>query len=705
MSFKPKVALSNDFLLQLAKLPAKVHTKVMKWAIQFQADPKSLGINYENINGARDPNLKSVRLDGDWRGIVFKPSTGDVYVLLYVDRHDVAYRWAENRKLTINPVTGAMQMLAFESVTEQVPDEAPGTNAVATEDAVEVHAVATTPVLFAGLEDRELMSLGVPQELLAFVRGIASEDELDAKQAQLPLEAYEGLFLVAAGDTLSQVLNARETRVDKVIDTSDFAAALATPESQSRFVVVSDDESMTAILNAPLAQWRVFLHPTQKKLTVGDRSGPVRVLGGAGTGKTVLAMHRAKWLAENRTEANQKVLVTTFTRNLAADIEQNLRTLCSSEAFTRLEVRNLDAWVNAFMRSRKLEHRIVYDRKQDAAYQAWQAALAIKDSSLDLPDNFYENELEQVVLAQGITTLDQYRTARRTGRGVILGRAKRDAVWPVFEEYRGQLVSRKLKEVDDAYREVADVLSAEAEKFKPLYSAIVADETQDLGPQALRLLRALVPAGPNDLFFVGDGHQRIYSRNKAAMSRCGIDIRGRARKLYLNYRTTDEIRRQAVALLEGCEIDDLDDGHDETKRYKSLSHGPAPTVLSVEGIEAAAKHAIEFVRQWNTAQGEGLPLSFCVIAASEKSRDAMAGLMQAAGLRCIAITAQSNHADARDVVHLATMHRAKGLEFDCVVVVAPKNYLGDTDETATKRKLLYVALTRAKRGAQLLLIN
>ncbi|HNN16511.1 MAG TPA: ATP-binding domain-containing protein, partial [Giesbergeria sp.] len=312
------------------------------------------------------------------------------------------------------------------------------------------------------------------------------------------------------------------------------------------------------------------------------------------------------------------------------------------------------------------------------------------------------SELEQVVLAQGITTQDQYRTARRTGRGVILSRAKRDAVWPVFEEYRGQLASRKLKEVDDAYREVAEVLGAEAEKSKPLYSAIVADETQDLGPQALRLLRALVPTGPNDLFFVGDGHQRIYSRNKAAMSRCGIDIRGRAKKLYLNYRTTDEIRRQAVALLEGCEIDDLDDGHDETKRYKSLSHGPVPTVVNVEGIEAAATHAIEFVRQWSAAQGDGGPLSFCVIASSEKSRDAMAGLMQAAGLRCIAITAQSNHADARDVVHLATMHRAKGLEFDCVVVVTPKSYFGAPEETETQRKLLYVALTRAKRGAMLL---
>lgn len=702
MSFKPKVALSNEFLLQLAKLPAKVHTKVMKWAIQFQADPKSPGINYESINGARDPNLKSVRLDGDWRGIVFKPSAGDVYVLLYVDHHDEAYRWAENRKLTINPVTGAMQMLTFESITEQVSQETPSVNDAAVDGVVAQPTVAAAAALFGSLEDRELMSLGVPQELLSFVRGIACEDELDAKQALLPLEAYEGLFLVAAGDTVSQVLNARETRVDKVIDTSDFAAALATPESQSRFVVVSDDESMTAILNAPLAQWRVFLHPTQKKLTIGDRSGPVRVLGGAGTGKTVLAMHRAKWLAENRTAANQKVLVTTFTKNLAADIEQNLRTLCNSETFAKLEVRNLDAWVSAFMRSRKLEHRIVYDRKQDAAYQAWQAALAVKDSSLDLPDNFYENELDQVVLAQGITKLDQYRTARRTGRGVILSRAKRDAVWSVFEEYRGQLASRKLKEVDDAYREVADVLGAEAENSKPLYSAIVADETQDLGPQALRLLRALVRAGPNDLFFVGDGHQRIYSRNKAAMSRCGIDIRGRAKKLYLNYRTTDEIRRQAVALLEGCEIDDLDDGHDETKRYKSLSHGPAPTVVSVDGIEAAAKHAIEFIQQWSAAQKDGAPLSFCVIASSEKSRNAMASLLQAVGLRCIAITAQSNHGDARDVVYMATMHRAKGLEFDCVIVLAPTSYLGNPEDTDTQRKLLYVALTRAKRGAMLL---
>jgi len=701
MSFKPKVALAQDFLLQLARLPVAVHSKVMKWAIQFQADPTSSSINYENIKGAKDPNLKSVRLNDDWRGIVFKPSKGDVYVLLYVDHHDDAYRWAENRKLTINPVTGAMQMVTLEHVVEQEVEaaglEQEGPSYTAPAQSAEAAAMS----LFSQFSDTELMSLGVPAELVPAVRKVGSEDALDALQSRLPAEAYEGLFLVAAGDTVNQVLQARETRVDQAIDTSDFASALATAESQSRFVVVDDDEAMLAIMNAPLAQWRVFLHPTQNKLARGDRSGPVRVLGGAGTGKTVLAMHRVKWLAENRALDGKKVLFTTFTRNLALDIEENLKTLCSADTMPKIEVRNLDAWVNGFMRSRKLEHRIVYDRKQDGALQAWQVALATKDSTLDLPDSFYSDELEQVVLAQGLTTLDQYRTARRIGRGVILSRAKRDAVWPVFEEYRGQLASRKLKEVDDAYREIAEMIATE-QSSELGYAAIVIDETQDFGPQALKLLRAMIAHGPNDLFFVGDGHQRIYSRNRAAMSRCGIDIRGRSRKLYLNYRTTDEIRRQAVALLEGCEIDDLDDGHDETKRYKSLSHGPAPELRKTSGLEEAAAATIAFIQQWRGAQAANESLSFCVVSYSEKSRDALGQQLQAAGIASVPITAQSNHADARKVVHLATMHRAKGLEFDCVIVVAPENFLGLAEETAGYRRLLYVALTRAKRGALLL---
>ena len=707
MSLKPRVALSQDFLLQLTKLPFSIHSKVMKWAIQFQSDPTSPGINYENIKAARDPNLKSVRLDRDWRGIVFKPSSGDVYVLLYVDHHDAAYRWAENRKLAVNPVTGAMQMVVLESVTqtEVVPTSAPVPTDVAAISAKQnLMPHKADNAMFAKFSDRELLSLGVPEDSLLAVRAMVSEEQLDAMQSRLPVEAYEGLFLLAAGDTVGQILSNRETRVDQVVDTADFATALATSEAQSRFVIVNDDEAMIAIMNAPLAQWRVFLHPTQHKLASGDRSGPVRVLGGAGTGKTVLAMHRAKWLAEHRTPDRKKVLFTTFTKNLASDIEENLRTLCGAGTMSRLEVKNLDAWVHGFMRSRKLEHRIVYNRRQDAALQAWQAAMAVRDTKLELPDDFYELELDQVILAQGITTLDQYRVARRTGRAGVLSRAKRDAVWPVFEEYRGQLSSRKLKEVDDAYREIAGLL--QAEENPPLdYSAIVVDETQDFGPQALKLLRAMIPSGPNDLFFVGDGHQRIYSRNRAAMSKCGIDIRGRSRKLYLNYRTTDEIRRHAVALLEGCDIDDLDDGHDETRRYKSLSHGPLPVVVSSDGLEAAAERAIRFIEDIKAEQSEGRTPSTCVITSGEKNRDAMSAQLQAAGLSCITISAQSNHGDRHDVVHLATMHRAKGLEFDAVVAVAPLSFFRDVEETQDQRKLLYVALTRAKRAAMLIRLN
>ncbi|WP_396428989.1 UvrD-helicase domain-containing protein [Limnohabitans sp.] len=702
MSLKPKVALSQDFLLNLSKLPSGVQSRVMKWAIRFQTDPKSSGINYENINAAADANMKSVRIDGDWRGIVFKPDRGDVYVLLHVNKHDEAYRWAERRKLIINPVTGAMQMIQVEEADALakplVAPKAKVSDTPATAPAYQSRPFAQ------GVSDHDLMALGVPPDLLECIKVVRSEAELDALQDLLPVEAYEALFLLAAGDTAEQILNARETRVDRQIDTTNFEAALTTPESQSRFVVV-DDEAMVAIMNAPLAQWRVFLHPTQHKLASGDRSGPVRVLGGAGTGKTVVAMHRAKWLAENRTEGKQKVLFTTFTKNLALDIEDNLKTLCSKATLDKIEVRNLDSWVHGFMRSRKLEHRIVYGRKVDGALQAWQAAMTVKDVSLDLPDSFYEEELEQVVLAHGVTTKDEYRAVRRTGRGVVLSRAKRDAVWPVFEEYRGQLASRKLKEVDDAYRDVATLLDEEisAGKVPATYSAIVIDETQDLGPQALRLLRAMIASNPNDLFFVGDGHQRIYTRNKAAMSKCGIDIRGRSKKLYLNYRTTDEIRRQAVAVLEGCEIDDLDDGHDETKRYKSLSHGPVPQVLEVQSQEAAFVQALEITKGWQVQDGSDASATTCVIAESKKYRDALAKHFQSNGLQMAVIDETQNAGHLQGMTYFATMHRAKGLEFDRVIVLAPKSYMGDPLETDSKRKLIYVALTRAKKEAALLI--
>ncbi|MFH1872614.1 MAG: UvrD-helicase domain-containing protein [Pseudomonadota bacterium] len=693
MSFTPKVALAQDFLANLGTLTSAVQGKILKWALRFQSDPTSNGINYEPINGARDKNLKSVRIDQDWRGIVFKPPAGDVYVLMYVDRHDAAYHWAEGRRIAVNPATGALQVYAVESMVEPVLEHARATetqSSAAPSSTLAAESVKAAAPLFSTLSDQDLLGVGTPEELLAQVRSIQSEAELDALQSYLPVEAYEGLFLIAAGDSVSDVLMSRETRIDKLVDTEDFAAAIETAESQSRFVVVADEETMVAMLNAPLAQWRVFLHPTQRKLAQGDRGGPMRVLGGAGTGKTVLAMHRAKWLAEERATVERKVFFTTFTRNLAADIEENLKTLCSPVVMQKIEVKNLDAWVSGFLRRQKYEHKIVYNRKQDEAADAWQSALALQDTSLALSSAFYEEELERVVLAQGVSTRDEYRLAKRTGRGTVLTRSKRDAIWPVFEEYRAQLASRKLKEVDDAYRDAAALLH----DMPKSYSSIIVDETQDFGPQALRLLRAMVPRESNDLFFVGDGHQRIYTRNRASMSACGIDIRGRARKLYLNYRTTEEIRRLAVATLEGCEVDDLDEGSDEVKRYKSLSHGPAPKTLDFQHLEDALA---SLPAQLEVSLAEGRFV--CVIVPTRHEASAVHGSLKAGKISATILGPDERDQPDSKSVRIATMHRAKGLEFDEVVLLIPRNWIDVRSGADNSQRLKYVAMTRAKRVA------
>ncbi len=683
-----KVALAQDFLANLSKLPSSIQSKVLKWALRFQNDPTSNGINYETIKSARDKNLRSVRIDQDWRGIVFKPEKGGVYVLMYVDRHDDAYRWAVNRRVAVNPVTGAMQLFAVENLPEdsaQIPAPVP-----------ETPVKPEAQPLYKGLSDADLVSLGTPPELIPQVRAVCSEEELDAIQDLMPVEAYEGLFLILAGDTVSAILSSRETRVDQTIDTEDFATALETPESQARFIVVADPETMTAILNAPLAQWRIFLHPTQRKLSTAMLGGPARVLGGAGTGKTVLAMHRAKWLAERQQTPGKTVLFTTFTRNLAQDIEENLKNLCGKEVMERILVQNLDAWVHGFLRKQKYEYTIVYNRREGPAAEAWKLALGCADPSLNLGPAFFEEEWENVVLAQGVTSRDEYRLARRKGRGTTLNRSKRDAIWPVFEEYRTGLTLRKLKEVEDAYRDAASLLAEQP----PVFQSIVVDETQDFGPQALRLLRAMAPQCKNDLFFVGDGHQRIYNRNRAAMSACGIDIRGRGKKLYLNYRTTEQIRRAAVALLEGCEVDDLDEGSDEVRKYKSISKGEAPATIRVQHLEEGFRIAGDQVEKALKNNH-----SICVLASSNSEAKDILSKLRARGMEARIIGPDQRDQPDSTTARVATMHRAKGLEFDEVILLI--SHPGNTPNSRLNdaRFLHYVALTRAKKAATILRIE
>src|SRR5690606_31852448 len=335
--------------------------------------------------------------------------------------------------------------------------------------------------LFTEFRDRELTQFGVPEELLPLVYSCKTEGDLDAIQPHLPDEAYEALFLLAAGATLREVDRELEyMRAERGADTDDFAAALENPDTQRRFHIVDDELELQEILNAPLEKWRVFLHPSQRKLVEMNANGPVRVLGGAGTGKTVAAMHRAKWLAEHVVGEDEKLLFTTFTRNLAADIEENLGKICSEEALARIEVTNLVRWVFHFLKKHGYEYEIDYgDRTEDL----WESALGLAPDDLDLPAEFYRGEWEEVIQPHGITSLQEYSRIFRQGRGTPLRRADRKAAWPVFEEYQTLLNERRLREPVGAMRDARNLLEEKGDILP--YRCIVVDEAQDMGMQAL----------------------------------------------------------------------------------------------------------------------------------------------------------------------------------------------------------------------------
>lgn len=686
------VAISNDFLKSFSRIPRKEQGKVREFFEKFRANPAST--NYEKIEKAKDPNIRSVRIDYDYRGIVLKPASGNIYMLLWVDHHDKAYAWAENRIFSINAETGGIQVVLAEEGTS--PSK---------------HKETADPgnPLFAHLKDPELLRLGIPEMLLPQVRRVRKREDLDDIEAILPQEAFEALFFLAEGFSLEEVLTDLEKEQPPAeVDTQDFAAALEHPDSKRRFHVVEGAVELAEILNAPLELWRIFLHPSQRSIVEKDYNGPCRILGGAGTGKTVAAMHRARWLAEKVfTKRNDRILFTTFTKNLAADIQENLRKLCPPDVMKRIEVVNFDAWVIQFLKRQGYDYRLVF---QDNTRAFWQNALNLVPADIGIHESFFPQEWAQVIQAQGITTQEEYLRASRIGRRKSLTRLMKQRIWPVFEEYRAQLNAKGLKEIADAVRDARIILENKGDILP--YQAIVLDEAQDMGMEVFKLIRQIIPETrgslKNDLFIVGDAHQRIY-RQKVVLSRCGINIKGRSRKLKINYRTTEETRRWAVGLLAGKDFDDLDGGADPQKGYRSLLHGESPEVRSFDSFA----EEVDFITVYlNELVEKGIALNgVCLVVRTNDLLRQYEIALKEKGLKTYLVRRSTPDDRSAAGLRLATMHRIKGLEFDEVIIagvtegIMPLQLPSIPDQSPdleeeheqSERSLLYVSATRAKR--------
>lgn len=688
---KIKVAIASDFLAAFSQIPRKQQGKVLEFVNKFRSNPRLPGINYEKIVRAKDKNMRSVRIDQAYRGIVLKPDTGNVYVLLWVDHHDKAYKWAENKLYTINPETGSLQVVNVEETKEK-------------KKALESIPAKEEP-LFSKIKDKHLLRLGIPEIQLPLVRSLKTEDDLDLAAEELPQEAYEALFFLASGYSYEEVYQEMGIPDEpEKIDTSNYGMALENPDSKRRFYVVDDELELAAILSAPLEKWRVFLHPSQRKLVERNWNGPVMVLGGAGTGKTVVAIHRARWLAQQVfTGKNDRILFTTFTGNLASDIKENLTKICTKDVMRRIEVVNLDRWVSDFLRRSGYSYEIDYGKRTEPL---WNKAMDMAPPELNIDPSFYREEWERVIQPNEITTIDEYIKTSRIGRGIRLNRKARMQIWSVFEEYRLLLNEEGLKEVDDATRD-ARLLLEQKKKLVP-YKAVIVDEAQDMGKQAFQLIRNLVSEGPNDIFIVGDAHQRIY-RHKIVLNQCGINIRGRSRKLKINYRTTDETRRWAVGLLEGISVDDLDGGLDEQKGYKSLLHGIAPEVCQFDNfhgeIEFISKRLLQIKSDTSTLK------NVCLVARTNELLKQYQSSLNEKQIDTYLIRRSEPEDRTVEGLRLATMHRVKGLEFDRIIIAGVNEGIVPFEKTITdssdpvvkndyenrERALLYVAATRAKK--------
>ncbi len=724
-----KVAISADFLTAFSVIPRQKQGKVIQFLSKFRNNPTSSGINLEKIQGASDQSIRSVRIDDEYRGIIHKPQKGDVYLLLWVDSHDRAYQWAGRKRCIVNAGTGSIQI--FE--VEYEPENSQG--AVFNADVTDVTYVAAAnrtdgfkapgdsaapslpplPGLFDSHNDSVLIQLGIPEEALGAVRCIRTLDELDRKKHLLPLDAYEALFFLASGfsaeELVSELYGDAETTSTEIIDTEDYAAALQRAGTKHSFMVIAGEEGekeLHDILAAPLEQWRVFLHPLQRRIVEKDYTGPARVLGGAGTGKTVVAMHRAKWLAQNMGQASAgegRILFTTFTRNLAEDITNNLQKICSPEVMKRIEVVNLDRWVGNYLNKTDYRYAIVYGKSLD---KIWEMALSAAPAGLSYPLTFYQEEWDKVIKAGEIQTKDEYLETPRPGRGIRLERRAREEVWPVFAEFKKQMADNGITDAETAMTDARIHLEKNGGAHR--YASVIIDEAQDLSIQAFKLLRRIAgEERQNDMFITGDAHQRIYG-NRAVMHQCGINIVGRSSRLKINYRTTEETRSWAYRLLGGLSFDDLDGGDDDVKGYRSLTRGPAPEVKSFKNIEEEFAGIAAYIEN---LKKQGVEYeNLCLVARTKKILDLYKDYLNEKGIRIYRIKPKDAEERGLPGLRIATMHRVKGLEFDYIIMAsvnhnivpyekaikkAPGEGSGKERETA-ERALLYVAATRAKKA-------
>lgn len=664
------VQIDQLFPKAVTKLTANEAKRVWAFLAKFLEDPAHPGLSLERVTKTKNQNLWSARISQELRAIVHKE--GNDWQVLHADHHDAAYQWAMTKQVNRHSKTGALQIVeAPEVIEKQIPYLEQWNNQNAQTRSVDTQQSD----IFSEHKDDYLVSLGVPNSWLPLLRKVKTEDVLLTVVFELPEDVSDRLLSLADGQLVAPPVPILEQPPAK-------------RASEERFYVLNSNEDLLRMREAPLATWIAFLHHSQKKLAYGNFKGPLKVTGSAGTGKTVVALHRARHLARQ----GKRVLLTSYVTTLCENMERNLELLCTPEELALITVSTIHSQALSLIQSTGIQP-IDSKKMERLIYQYYTAECPLDKSSLLV-------EWESVVQDQGVTCWSEYRKVSRKGRGIPLSVRARKQVWQVFSKVIDRLEARGLADWPTICR-IARAHLTEGVVERP-FDAVIVDELQDLRPQTIRLLPVLAGKGDNSLTLLGDDGQRIYS-GRFSLKALGIDVVGRSHTLRINYRTTEQIRRFADRLLHN-QSDDMDGSQESRKQTKSLLQGPDPYTQS---FKTQAMERSFIAQKIGELHGDGLALDeIAIFSRTTRNLSLLETVLQSVNIPYHNLKQGSK----TGAVNLGTMHRAKGLEFKVVfvahvsdnqlplsqVIAKVQDKQIREDLVVRERQLLYVSLTRAR---------
>lgn len=675
-----KLFIHDKCLEKLFELPKATSKKVLEFQKKFRDNSKSAAIHLEPISTFRDQTLRTARIDQKYRAIIRVPQTGDSYHMLWVDNHDEAMDWAKNKLFEWNELTQTAQIFTS-------PE---------TIDVVEAKAVTTG--LFADYSIEELMKLGVPESLIPLVKSIKDLAGLESAEKHLPSDAFENLFYLSEGISIHQLILEINEGKAKSSNIDDQLGSI----NNKRFFVEVDDTLMDEIINGDLSKWQIFLHPSQRILVEADFKGSVKVTGGAGTGKTVVALHRLKHLSDRKGNTDsRKVVFTTFTNALTSNLTLLAKKLQVDTS--RAVITNIDSLVKDLAIEGKLisrSTRILDMVNSKTSSEVWEEVL--ENNLTEFDTKFLHGEHQNVILYNDVKDIDRYLTTSRIGRGKPITRKEKMEIWSLTEKYNQNKQLNDLVDRSELFNKVSDHFRSIHQKP---FQNVIADEVQDLSNVELRFLRSIVDGKKNDLFLVGDPYQKIYSR-KLNFSAAGISVRGnRSKQLRINYRTSEEIKRLAISTVKGLNYDNFDGEVEKLNGYLSLFHGEKPMYDIYKTKTEEIESIVDLVKKLREAG-----LNYSDIAVGFRTKDALKEFKTF--LHKLKIPYNDNTTsvvNASDGIVLSTFHGLKGLEFKVVMLsdinnrTSPLLFSGfndleeqeKRDHINSERSLIYVAMTRA----------